>query len=418
MISHAANSRVSFRAPHRPRSRYTVAGVSSAELRSLAPIAEAPTETNSNNTVRSNRHIRALHDVEDSEADNEDELMDDGDLGDAAADKDVADGADLAILAEELKALRLELKDDGPEFGGPKIKHSDYDCNLLYVIRTVVQEVLGIHTVTGPKHTKVYSGFADHPTIAVAWLLPMKHPFNRRATELLAEKVINHPMWAHLFKRVTDATRHGIALGIHNHLKYLAKIYNQLGWARLQVTEEQKRAQLMLESLKRCSVNADERRRTLHRWRIDTCIYYDRPDWVALLQHATALCMSSDDPSSSNEYRPYPERIYYVTVKDWRHPDFIQFLRILDRCGRVREGRTKTKGRWLRRRFHRAPGHEPRESAREPPSRLAQQMYTSAQRQRFGHFHRYAQVNILSLEQALIDITALAISIRADIEDI
>ncbi|KAH7107107.1 hypothetical protein BKA62DRAFT_765657 [Auriculariales sp. MPI-PUGE-AT-0066] len=426
--------RPTFRAPYQARARFTIGDTSSNDLLAKRLNARPPgtLEPPRFRFWRPTRQTRAIMDVDDADDDGDfhDELMD-GDDGDGVIEDDTAEakGYDLLKLAEELRALRFDLKGDNPELGGVANKHTEHDKNLLYIIRAVIVDTLGIKKTDGPGGTIVYSDFRDPPAytepelltpdhIVIAWHLGMGHPFNRRATKLLADKIIHHPDWAKYFTNVTDEMRHGIAIGVNTHLKYLAKIYNNIGWARLQVTDEQRATLKLAQVIKKENKAADERRRMLLKWRKDTCLFYGHHDWVALLDHATAASMSSDDGSERNDQRRLADRVYYVSAKTWRNPDFIEWLRTLDRCGRKREESSKTRGRSFRIRRPASSSIGLRESTRQPTPRLIEQMYSLPVCKKHGPRHRYPIVALVTLEQALVDVTALALSLGVNNGDI
>ncbi|KAH7066444.1 hypothetical protein BKA62DRAFT_679432 [Auriculariales sp. MPI-PUGE-AT-0066] len=270
LMDSAARKNLTFRAPRQPRTRYTVDGVSSTEL--LA----CKVQTVSTNTPKpaarylSLRNIRAGQAVVDDghAADSEDELMDDAVLAELPVEEV---RAPLLELSKELKAFSLGIQDE--TFSLHKKKHSERDLNMMHAIREVVAEVLGVLKTSGPRQTKEYGGFEDPPLqadplllsatkIAVAWNLSMSHPFNRLAAQLLAERVIRHEKWAKLFKQADEATQHGITIAVQSHLKYLAKKYNDIGWARGRDTPEKKRAHELAVAVQRAVSSADERRRT------------------------------------------------------------------------------------------------------------------------------------------------------------
>ncbi|KAH7090963.1 hypothetical protein BKA62DRAFT_776382 [Auriculariales sp. MPI-PUGE-AT-0066] len=361
----AARKNLTFRAPRQPRARYTVDGVSNCFYQYSKPAARYL-------SLRNTRAGQAV--VDDGHAvDSEDELMDDAVLAELPVEE-ITQVYSLLELSKELKAFSLGIQDE--TFSLHKKKHSERDLNMMHAIREVVAEVLGVLKTSGPRQTKEYGGFEDPPLqadplllsatkIAVAWNLSMSHPFNRLAAQLLAERVIRHEKWAKLFKQADEATQHGIAIAVQSHLKYLAKKYNDIVAVQ----------------------------RALWRWRIETCIYFHHPDWEALLRHATAASMSSDDGASDNEAKPFYMQVYYVSTKNWRDGDFVDFLRILDRCGRRRVPKSISK----------------------VPINLEKQIYSSDYQNQLGQRHRYPVTNLVTLGQALVDVTALALSLGASV---
>ncbi|KAH7102891.1 hypothetical protein BKA62DRAFT_78424 [Auriculariales sp. MPI-PUGE-AT-0066] len=339
---------------------------------------------------------------------------------------------DLVQLAQELRAYRT-IFEKGRENGRPSASHDEHDLNILHAVRVVTADVLGITRSYSANSTVHYSGFSDPPEAAqldqadpatlskdnifVAWNVSMSHPINRAAAQIIADEVISHPDYIKLFKDRGLATQHGIAIAVQNHLRYLARVYENIGFALSQFTDEQKHSLQVTELLRKWNNAANQRRRRLHRWRIDTAIYFGYEDWVDLLKHARADSMSSDDPASGNERRARSEHVYYVTIKDWRHPDFIQFLRILDLCGRERELRTKSFGRWLRTRLAAPTDAGLRKSSRRATPKLVPELYSEKVAQGLGTRHRFPKVQVISLRDALIDVTALAISLQVEIPD-
>ncbi|KAH7064505.1 hypothetical protein BKA62DRAFT_679568 [Auriculariales sp. MPI-PUGE-AT-0066] len=381
LMDSAARKNLTFRAPRQPRARYTVDGVSSTELLAckVQPAARYL-------SLRNTRAGQAV--VDDGHAaDSEDELMDDAVLAELPVEEV---RAPLLELSKELKAFSLGIQDE--TFSLHKKKHSERDLNMMHAIREVVAEVLGVLKTSGPRQTKEYGGFEDPPLQADPLLLSATKIAVAWNSQLLAERVIRHEKWAKLFKQADEATQHGIAIAVQSHLKYLAKKYNDIGWACGRDTPEKKRAHELAVAVQRA----------LWRWRIETCIYFHHPDWEALLRHATAASMSSDDGTSDNEAKPFYMQVYYVSTKNWRDGDFVDFLRILDRCGRVREFRTKTRGRPLRTRLL-ASSDGCRKSISKVPINLEKQIYSSDYQNQLGQRHRYPVTNLVTLGQALVD---------------
>ena len=279
-------------------------------------------------------------------------------------------------------------------------------------IRQSVAEHVGFERSKGARNTVLYSAIPPPPSnpdveepslqnLKFAWNQPVSHRYNKLASLLLAERFINDDAHQHLFSRQDAGLLRGIAKHIRAHVRYLSTVWQQQQFERTLVTAEDREYEQTRRTIVREAHAADHRRRLTLDRRGATASYYGRPSWFAVLNHAGAGSMSSDDLASDEE-PPSARRMFYIVEKPWRSAELVEFLRLLDRLAEIVEGRTKYMGRVSRVRKHPAASKDPLVTTRPPNPNLNKEFYSDTQQTSFGPFHRYYTAEV-DLAGALVE---------------
>ena len=306
-------------------------------------------------------------------------------------------------------------------------------------MRAFTLKTLRISRVLGLSARVTFSNFPRSPPFpdeenpslegaTVAWEHPMSHPYNRALCMLLSETLVLRSKYSHLFgPQAGEDLVAKMSEQICKYLKYLRKIRAQQEQeARLTTLAARQQASFETD-IQRDLKRADKRRADvgdlvhrvhqllirarnsqLHKRRMDTCAHYDRPHWIAVLKHVRPLSMSSDDPATTDfeqfnaKLKKRKEVKYYSTLKTWRSPDLIEFLRLIDLLtGSIVDFGDQQNGNIFRKRRPTPAEKGVRTSTRKPTPKLNREFYSTEQHNKYGPYYRYARETGLDLRVVL-----------------